>query len=118
MLCGHLPLFRQMTNIIVEQESKYDILKNAAGDLLIIIKARLSSEEKPTILYDGGEHAMLYRNNENTIVLDYINPSIRKNLQEAIKVLVVEAQGSSIIREYFTTVKLTKKMPLPEIKIA
>lgn len=105
-----------MTKAIVEQESKYDILRNSAGDLLIIIKARLTSEEKPTILYDGGEHAMLYRNNEHTIVLDYINPEVRKNMARAIKVLIVEAQGSSIVREYFANVKLTKKLPLPEIE--
>lgn len=107
-----------MQKSVIEQESKYDILRNSAGELLFIIRARLTSEEKPTIIYDGGEHAILYRNHENTIVLDYINPNVRSNLAKAMKVLVVEAQGSSIIREYFTAVKLMDKIPLPEIKAA
>ena len=107
-----------MQKTIIEQETKYDILRNAAGDLLFIIKARLTSEEKPTIIYDGGEHAMLYRNTQNTIILDYINPNVRKNLENAKRVLVVEAQGSSIIREYFSSVKIMKKIPLPEIEAA
>lgn len=101
----------------VEQEKKFDILKNPAGDLLIVIRARMSSEEKPTIIYDGGEHALLYRNTDNTIVLDYINPAVRHNLSEASRVLIVEAQGSSIIREYFSTVKQMKKIPVPQIEV-
>ena len=107
-----------MQKTVIEQESKYDILRNSAGELLFIIRARLTSEEKPTIIYDGGEHALLYRNSNNTIVLDYINPNVRPNLEKATKVLVVEAQGSSIIREYFTAVKAVEKVPLPEIQAA
>ena len=107
-----------MQKTIIEQESKYEILRNSAGELLFIIRARLTNEEKPTILYDGGEHAMLYRNQNNTIVLDYINPNVRSNLKNANKILVVEAQGTSIIREYFTSVKIVEKIPLPEIQLA
>ena len=107
-----------MKKTVIEQESRYDILKNAAGELLIVIKARLTSEEKPTIIYDGGEHALLYRNEENTIVLDFINPAVRTSFERSSKVLIVEAQGASILREYFSSVKLVKKVPLPEIKAA
>lgn len=105
-----------MQKTVIEQESKYDILRNSTGELLFIIRARLTNEEKPTIIYDGGEHAILYRNNNNTIVLDYINPNVRQNLINATKVLVVEAQGSSIVREYFSSVKSVEKVPLPEIE--
>lgn len=101
----------------IEQEKKFDILRSATGDLLIVIRARISNEEKPTIIYDGGEHALLYRNADNTIVLDYINPAVRHTLSEASRVLIVEAQGTSIIREYFSTVKKMKKIPTPQIEI-
>jgi hypothetical protein len=107
-----------MQKMTIEQEKKYDILKNAAGDLLFIIKARLSHEEKPTIFYNGGDHAVFYRNRGNTIVLDYINPNIRQNLEKAFKVLIVEAQGTSIIREYFSTVQHVEELPLPELEVA
>lgn len=107
-----------MKKTIIEQEKKYDILKNSSGDLLFIIKARLTNEEKPLICYNGGEHAVFYRNKENTIVLDYINPNVRQNLEKAFKVLVVEAQGSAIIREYFTDIKFVEDLPLPELEVA
>lgn len=107
-----------MTSPKVEQEKKFDILRNPAGELLIVIRARIDSEEKPTIVYDGGEHALLYRNKVNTIVLDYIHPMVRENLGRVSSVLVVEAQGSAIVREYFATVKQTNKIALPEIEAA
>ena len=107
-----------MTSPKVEQEKKFDILRNPAGELLIVIRARIDSEEKPTIIYDGGEHALLYRNNNNTIVLDYIHPMVRVNLSKVSSVLVVEAQGNAIIREYFASVKQMAKIPLPEIEAA
>lgn len=106
-----------MQKIIIEQEKRFDILKNAAGDLLFIIKARLTNEEKPIIVYNGGEHAVFHRNKENTIVLDYINPSIRTNLEKAFKVLIVETQGNSIIREYFSQVQYTQDLQIPQIKL-
>ena len=107
-----------MTSPVVEQEKKFDILRNPVGDLLIVIRARIDSEEKPTIIYDGGEHALLYRNENNTIVLDYIHPMVRENLTKSASVLVVEAQGNAVIREYFVHVKVVKKIPLPEIEAA
>lgn len=107
-----------MTSPVIEQEKKFDILRNPAGDLLIVIRARIDSEEKPTIIYDGGEHALLYRNEKHTVVLDYIHPAVRENLIKSVSVLVVEAQGNSIVREYFAHVKTVKKIPLPEIEAA
>lgn len=44
-----------------EQEGFYDILQNGAGDLLISIRARAGEPDNPQIVYDGGKHALLYR---------------------------------------------------------
>ena len=44
-----------------EQEGFYDILQNGAGDLLISIRARAGEPDHPQIVYDGGKHALLYR---------------------------------------------------------
>ena len=107
-----------METVKTEQEKKFDILRNPVGELLIVIRARIDSEEKPTIIYDGAEHALLYRNANNTIILDYIHPMVRTTLLNASSVLIVEAQGNAIVREYFATVKQTKKVPLPAIEAA
>ena len=103
-----------MVQHLIEEETKYNILKNISGDVMILIRARMNDAEKPQVIYDGGEHALLYRSQDNTVVLGYIHPDIRSDLSNASSVLVVEAQGSSIIREYHAKLKTMSKIPLPE----
>jgi uncharacterized protein YlaN (UPF0358 family) len=102
-----------MANTLIEQEKNFNILKNPTGDLMILIRARLDNATHPKIIYDGGEHAILYRNDDNTIVLDFIHPSIRSDLERVVTLLVVEANNGSIIREYTAEVKHMKEIPLP-----
>lgn len=104
--------------IQVEQEKKYRILKNESGDLMFLIRGRLKNAENPRIVYDGKDHALFYRNSESTIVLDYIHPMIQSNLARATQVLIVEAQGDSIVREYMAEVKIIKELPRPNIEEA
>ncbi len=103
-----------MVQHLIEEETKYNILKNISGDLMILMRARLNDAQRPQIVYDGGEHALLYRSEDNTIVLGYIHPDVRTDLSRVENVLIVEAQGSSIVREYYSKVKTMKKIPLPE----
>lgn len=103
-----------MAEQLIERENKFNILKNAAGELMILMRARMDNASKPELLYDGGKYAMLFRTASNTIVLDFIHPEIRDLLAKVDSVLVVEAQGQSIVREYFSKVKATKKLPLPK----
>ena len=103
----------KMADTLVEQEKNFNILKNPTGDLMILIRARLDNATCPKIIYDGGDHAVLYRNNGNTIVLDFIHPSIRQDLERVMTLLVVEANNGSIIREYTAEVKHMKEIPLP-----
>ena len=103
-----------MNQNIVEQEKKYNVLKNAAGDLMILIRARMNDALNPRVVYNGGKHALLYRNDENVIVLDFIHPSIRQDLNNASRILIVEAYDGSIVREYVSDVRHLKELPIPE----
>ena len=102
-----------MAQNTVEQEKNFNIMKNPAGDLMILIRARLDDATQPKIVYNGGDHAVLYRNGGNTIVLDFIHPSIRADLERVMALLVVEAHDGSVIREYMAEVKHMREMPLP-----
>lgn len=96
-----------------EQEGYYDILQNAAGDLLIAIRARAGEPANPRIVYDGQKHALLYRQQGFSITLDFIHPEVRGALARAEKVLVVEFENNEVMREYEVPVRYVKKMPLP-----
>lgn len=102
-----------MENTGSEQEGYYDILQNAAGDLLIAIRARSGEPSHPRIVYDGQKHALLYRQQGFSITLDFIHPEIRGALARAEKVLVVEFENSEVVREYEVPVRFVKKIPLP-----
>ena len=103
-----------MVQHLIEEETMYNILKNISGDVMILIRARMDDAETPQVIYDGGEHALLYRSQHNTVVLGYVHPDIRSDLLHVSSVLIVEAQGNSIVREYHAKLKTMSKIPLPE----
>ena len=45
----------------INESSRYDILQNEEGEILIIIDSRAGGPEEPRFVYDGGETALLYR---------------------------------------------------------
>ena len=99
---------------IIEQEKNFNILQNESGKLMILIRARLKDAEKPKLIYNGGEHALLYRNEHNTIILDYIHPAIRKALRRKKQVLIVETNNGSVVREYVCDVTYLKDVAVPK----
>ena len=75
-----------------EQEGRYDILQNGAGEILIIIKYREGGPENPRLVYDGGAQALLYRSRESAVLLDSINMAARQPLKSVDEVLMVEIE--------------------------
>ena len=103
-----------MSRLLIEQEKNFNILQNESGNLMILIRARLADAEKPKLVYNGGEHALLYRNDHNTIVLDYIHPAIRKALRRKKHVLIVETNDGAVVREYTCPVAYLKDISVPK----
>ena len=93
-----------------EQEGKYDILQNAAGEILIIIKYREGGPENPRLVYDGGEQALLYRSRESAVLLDAINVNARKPLKSVDEILMVEIEDDEVAREYTVPVRIVKSL--------
>lgn len=102
-----------MSNTIKpEQEFSYNILQNDAGQLLIAIKHRQCDPVKPTIVYDGKEHALLYRDPSHTIILDFIHPDARPLLTSAEEVLVAEFDDEVCKNDYMVPIRMVKMIPL------
>lgn len=93
-----------------EQEGKYDILQNAAGEILIIIKYREGGPENPRLVYDGGPHALLYRSRESAVMLDSINVKARQPLKSVDEVIMVEIEDDDVAREYKVPVRIVKDL--------
>ena len=88
-----------------EQEGRYDILQNAAGEILIIINYHPGGPENPRFVYDGGSSALLYRSRESAIMLDNINEKARTPLKSVDELLIVEIEDDDVAREYKVPVR-------------
>ena len=92
------------------QAGKYDILQNAAGEILIIIKYHEGGPENPRLVYDGGDTALLYRSRESAVFLDGINDKARGPLKSVDEVLMVEVEGDDVAREYKVPVRVIRSL--------
>ena len=102
-----------MDNITATQsEGRYDILQNADGEIMIMIKHRRGGPENPRFVYDGGKEALLYRSRESSVVLEEINEQARSPLRMADEILLVELDGDEVAREYMVPVRLVRSLDL------
>ena len=95
---------------MAEQEGKYDIIENNAGEIMMIIKYRDGGPENPRLVYDGGSVALLYRSRESAILLDEIDERARHPLKSVEKVLLVELDNNEVAREYYVPTRFIKDL--------
>lgn len=95
---------------VSEQEGRYDILQNGAGEILIITKYRDGGPENPRLIYDGADVALLYRSRESAVFLDGINPEARGPLKSVDEVMIAEIDGNEVAREYKVPVRIVKSL--------
>ncbi|MBR2033616.1 MAG: hypothetical protein IKA03_02965 [Alphaproteobacteria bacterium] len=97
-------------NTNLSTEGTYDILQNAAGEILIMIRQRRGGPENPRFVYDGGETALLYRSRESSVFLGDINVNARTPLKRVDEVLVAEIDGDEVAREYIVPVRIVRSL--------
>ena len=100
------------------QEKNYFILAVDKNRLVFAITARDTSEQMPVILYDGGKHALFYRNREETIALDYLDDRAKPLLLTGQNVAFAEInpETEQMVRQYPTLVKIVDKLPNFDLK--
>ena len=91
-------------------EGTYDILQNATGEILIMIRQRRGGPENPRFVYDGGETALLYRSRESSVFLGDINVDARAPLKRVDEILVAEIDGDEVAREYVVPVRIVRSL--------
>lgn len=95
-----------------EQESFYEIHLNKHDELMISLRARDPEPESAVLIYDGGDHALLYRTPETSVLLDFIHPEARPYLLKADKVLIAETKNYRVTREYTAVCRRVKNLPI------
>lgn len=98
----------------IEQEKEYQIMPTTDGNLVFTIEARANEVSNPKVLYDGGKHALLYRTDEDVVILDYLNPAAIAKLQKLSSTFVSEinAEKEEVARLYKVHIHQVFKYPI------
>ena len=87
-------------------ENDYQAILTDKGIVVFLIKARDDEPEKPVLLYDGRNHATFYRQSNQTILFDYLNPKVVDLLFAAKKALIFEVnEKRDVVRSYEVFIK-------------
>ena len=93
-----------------DTKSRYDILQNDRGEILIIFQQRKGGAENPLFVYDGSQYALLYRSHESTVYFDDIAEGARVPLKSVSQLQIVEISEDEVIREYKVPVRIVKNV--------
>ncbi len=95
----------------MQQEEFYKVIITNEGILVFMIKSRPDEPQKPFVLYDGGKHATLYRKEDETIALDYLDDRLPPILNQSDKVLIFELDDEieDLLRSYEAPIKHIKR---------
>ena len=99
-----------MSNYVTEDN--FVIAEGTEGDLYCFISAKEKHPESPRVIYDGREHAVFLRGNEQKIILDYINPEVRDKLRKSKEIVMVEILVDTVKESYHTPLQLVDKIPV------
>ncbi len=101
-------------DILIEKEDAYVAMPTTEDDIVFAISVKEADPDTPQLLYDHEEHALLMRNKDNGIILDYLNAEIQDMLQTARKVFIAEIdyKEKKLIRDYEVPVEIVKGYPI------
>lgn len=88
--------------------SRYDILQNDKGELLIIMQQRKGPAVDPVFVYDGSQYALLYRSEESSVFFDDIAEGAHVPLKSVGELQIVEITNDTVVREYRAPVRIVK----------
>lgn len=98
-------------------ENAFYVAEGEEGELYIFLSAKKSLPKTPRIIYDGRDHAVFVRNNEQKIILDYIHPDVRDKLRKAGQVVIVETLLENIKDSYIAEMQMVENIPIDWSKI-
>lgn len=102
------------SEIFVEKEDAYVALPTTEDEVIFAISVKTGEPKAPHLLYDGAEHALLYRNEKEVVLLDYLNSEVQRMLQGAQKIYIAEIdyKEKQLIRDYTAPVEKVASYPI------
>ena len=100
----------------MKHEEEYEVLLSEEQIPIFILKHKDIKPSSPFILYDGKNHATLYRRQDDVILLDYLPEEIHKIMQTTKFVIILEMnpEQNDIALDYKAKIKIVKNNPLTD----
>ena len=98
-------------------EKKFMVAEGEEGEVYFFIEAKKDQPKTPVIIYDGKDHALFRRNDNQNIILDYIHPSVREHLRQVPEVIIVEMILENIKDSYIARMQHVDNIPLDWQKV-
>ncbi len=97
----------------ISQEKEYQILPTMDKGLIFAINMKPGQIQDPKILYDGGNHALLCRSDDDIVILDYLEPRAKKMMQNLSKAHICEIDYDAQDVEHLYEVHIHQVFQLP-----
>ena len=100
----------------MKHATNYEIVLSDEGIPVFIISNNLQKTENPVLLYDGGKHATLFRNDHDVVLLDYLPDEVKPVLLKCGWAVVLEKNkaGDDVSKDYKVLIKVVKNNPLTD----
>lgn len=90
----------------IDKKGRFDILKSANGEILVIVGLMKGKPDSPRFIIDKSGKALLYRSRESAMMLEQIDQKAVDAICEAEEVRLVEVKGDDVVREYLVPVRV------------
>ena len=100
----------------MKHAENYEIMTTEEGVPVFVIDSNRTKPDNAVLLYDGGKHATLFRNDHDVLLLDYLPDEVREYISKSTWAVVLEKNkaGDAILKDYKVMIKKVKKNPLTD----
>ncbi|MCQ2740911.1 MAG: hypothetical protein MJ210_02195 [Alphaproteobacteria bacterium] len=94
----------------------YEVVLSDQGVPVLILPYNGAEPEKPVLLYDGSNHATLFRNDHDTLLIDFLPEKTHAYFAQSSWCVVLEKNesGDDVFRDYKVLIKKVKHNPLTD----
>ena len=94
----------------IDENDRFDILKNENGELFIIIGLKKGEPDNPRFVIDKSGKALLYRSRESAIWLEQIDQRAVDAIREVEEVRLLEVNDDDVDRDYRVPVRAIESL--------
>ncbi len=96
----------------VEISEDYQIAVSPKGELLLVLGWQPDAVDIPRLFYDGGQHALLMRAPDSSVILSFLPEALRVPLAFSTEVLVRETTPTGeVVHAYAARLHFAQDIP-------